>query len=262
MQTSRLTRILRLPPSHLAGAHRMRLPPDYLPTFLFLTLTSWIFFPFTAAAQNPYRVAGDHYRLILENQWVRATRVTYAPGETSPIHDHPRAGGVIYVYLTDAGVMRFRHFNGDTPSHVADRPPVSAGSVRLQSGGAEYHSVEYLGKTPSEYITLELRTSGKFAGQRLPPVSLDPGKSTAQVQFEDGQLRVVRVSCAAGAQCPDSSHPNDPAIVVVLTGPQRGDVKWSPERMEGPMQQIRFELKALPAGATAVPKQSPRKSPG
>ncbi len=112
-------------------AHRMRLPPDYLPTFLFLTLTSWIFFPFTAAAQNPYRVAGDHYRLILENQWVRATRVTYAPGETSPIHDHPRAGGVIYVYLTDAGVMRFRHFNGDTPSHVADRPPVSAGSVRL-----------------------------------------------------------------------------------------------------------------------------------
>jgi hypothetical protein len=46
-----------------------------------------------------------------------------------------------------------------------------------------------------------------------------------------------------------------------LTGPHKGDVKWSPERMEGPMQQIRFELKGLPAGAAETPEQSPQKSP-
>jgi len=35
-------------------------------------------------AQDPYRVAGDHYHLVFENPWVRATRVTYGPHETAP----------------------------------------------------------------------------------------------------------------------------------------------------------------------------------
>ncbi len=214
---------------------------------LFLALP-WLF-PLAAVAQNPYRVAGDHYRLILENRWVRATRVTYAPGETAPVHDHPKAAALIYIYLTDAGIMRFRHFQGDAPPHVIDRAPVKAGSIRISEGGREIHSVEYLGNLPSEYIILELRTSGEtIAGKRLPPMPLDPGQSAAKVQFENREVRVVRVSCAAGKGCPDSGHPNDPNVVVVLTGPHKGDVEWSPARMEGPMEQIRFELKDLPAG--------------
>jgi quercetin dioxygenase-like cupin family protein len=248
------------PPVHLIGTHRLRLSLRHLFAFIFFTLSSWILFSSTTAAQNPYRVAGDHYHLILENQWFRATRVTYAPGETSPVHDHPKAAALIYVYLTDAGIMRFRHFTDDSRSHVIDRPPVTAGSVRFTRGAAEMHSVEYLGKISSDYITLELRTAAPIGVERLPPVLLDPGQSTARVQFENGQLRVVRVSCAAGEGCPDSDHPNDPAIVVVLSGPQKGDVKWSPERMEGPMQQIRLELKALPADATAEAMQRPHKS--
>lgn len=235
----------------------MSLTPERFPAFLVLTLSSWILSPFTAAAQNPYRVASDHYHLLFENEWVRATRVTFAPGETAPVHDHPKAAALIYVYITDAGIMRFLHFRGDSPSHTANREPVKAGSVRLASGTEEIHSVEYLGNSPSEYITLELQASAPMNdNKRLPPVWLDPGRSQAEVQYENGQLRVVRVSCAAGKGCPVSNHPSDPAIVVVVTGPQRGDVKWSPERMEGPMQQIRFELKALPAGATADPKQT------
>ncbi|HEY4088197.1 MAG TPA: hypothetical protein VGM43_19820 [Bryobacteraceae bacterium] len=224
----------------------------YSSALRFLALSSWLFLPFTTRAQNPYRVAGDHYHLILENQWFRATRITYGPGETAPVHDHPRGGAIIYVYVTDAGIMRFRHTGG--LNYVANRAPVKAGSVRLTEGSAETHSVEYLGDVPSEYITLELRTTAHFATKRLPPVSLDPGKSTAQVQYENEQVRVVRVSCAPGGRCPDSDHANDPAIVVVLTGPQKGAVKWSPERMEGPMQQIRFELKTLPSGGAAAPK--------
>jgi quercetin dioxygenase-like cupin family protein len=221
----------------------------HLSAFIVLTLSAWFCFPFTTVAQNPYRVAGDHYHLLFENEWVRATRVTYAPGEKAPAHDHPKASALIYVYVTDAGIMHFQHFRGDSPSHVADRPPVKAGSLRLASGSEEVHSVEYLGNVPSEYITLELRTGAPFEYvKRLPPIWLDPGQSKAEVQYENAQLRVVRVSCVAGERCPDSIHPDDKAIVVVLTGPQKGDVKWSPERMEGPMQQIRFELKATGNG--------------
>jgi quercetin dioxygenase-like cupin family protein len=235
----------------------MRSSLKHFSVFLFLASCSYLFFPSAVTAQNPYRVAGNHYHLILENQWVRATLVTYAPGETAPLHDHPKGGAIIYVYLTDAGVMRFRHFEGDTVGHIADRPPVKAGSLRLANGTAETHTVEYLGNAPSKYIILELRTKGTFAYQRLPPVSLDPARSTTQVQFEDAQVRVVRVSCAMNEKCPASSHPNDPAVVTVLTGAQEGAVKWSPERLDGPMQQIRFELKSL-SGAPSVKQENIR----
>ena len=232
----------------------MKLLFSYSARLFSLLACCYLFFPVAVRGQNPYRVAANHYRLIMENQWIRATRVTYAPGESAPVHDHPKGGAIIYVYMTDAGVMRFRHVEDDLPAHIAERPPVKAGSLRLANGTAESHSVEYLGNTPSEYIIIELRTSEHFAYKRLPPVALDPAKSISQVQFEDEQIRVVRVSCAAGERCPESGHPHDPAVVTVLTGPERGAVKWAPERLAGPMQQIRFELKSLPGGNPATHK--------
>ena len=59
--------------------------------------------------------------------------------------------------------MRFRHFRGERFAYVTDRQPVKAGSVRIAQGGPETHAVEYLGKLPSEYITLELRASARVA---------------------------------------------------------------------------------------------------
>jgi hypothetical protein len=61
--------------------------------------------PFAASAQDPYRVAPDHYHLVFENQWVRATRVTYGPHETAPVHQHPPTPTTVYVYLTDGVAM-------------------------------------------------------------------------------------------------------------------------------------------------------------
>lgn len=202
-------------------------------------------------AQDPYLVAGDHYHLIFENRWVRASLVTYGPHETSPIHDHPETPTTVYIYVTDGGVMRFHHFTG---AHVAgmtiDRKPVRAGAIRFAKGAPETHTVEYLGDTPTEYVMLELRTEAldrPATDVRLPPVNLDPSKSAAQVQFENGQIRIVRAMCAAGERCLGSEHPSDPAVVVAMSGPHRGRVDWSPQRpAEGPMEQVRIELKTKP----------------
>src|SRR5690242_4917759 len=88
--------------------------------------------PCLMLAQDPYRVAGDHYQLLFENRWVRATRVTYAPHEKAPVHRHPPTPTTVYVYTTDGGVMRFQHKSGEKVAGVnIDRKPVKAGSIRF-----------------------------------------------------------------------------------------------------------------------------------
>ncbi len=110
-------------------------------------------------AQDPYRVAGDPYRLVCENRWVHATRVTYGPYETAPAHRHPPTPTTVYVYVTDGGTMRFHHITGEHVAGVsADRKPVQAGAIRFAHGAPETHSVEDLGGNPTEYARIELRT--------------------------------------------------------------------------------------------------------
>jgi hypothetical protein len=202
---------------------------------------------FCIEAQNPYQVAGDHYHLQFENAWARATRVTYGPHQQAPVHEHPPTPTTVYIYVTDGGIMRFRHITGE---HVAgftfDRQAVKAGAIRFAHGAPETHSVEYLGDEPTEYVRIELRTEPKdrpLRDVRLPPVTMDPAKSASQIQFENGQVRIVRILCAAGRKCPAVAVP---WIDVVLSGEKRGEVRWSPPEAEGPLELVRIELKTGP----------------
>jgi hypothetical protein len=200
-------------------------------------------------SQDPYRVAGDHYHLAFENDWARATRVTYAPHDTAPVHNHPPNPVTVYVYVTDGGSIEFNHVTGE---HVAGvtitRKPVKAGAIRVAHGAPETHAVKYLGDEPTEYARIELRTEPldrPVRDVRLPPYVFDRAQAVEQ-QFENGQLRIVRVRCEAGRLCPDSPHPGDPAAVVLLSGPRKGAILWSPERQTGPLELVRIELKTPP----------------
>lgn len=200
--------------------------------------------------QNPYSVARTHYQLIFENDWARAARVTYGPHEKAPVHDHPATPTTVYVYVTDGGVMRFHHVTGDRVAGVnIDRPPVKAGAIRFAHGAPETHWVEYLGDLPTEYVRIELRTEPlerPVRDVRLPPVALDPAKSAIQTQFENAQVRILRIMCPPGEPCPASPEPGAPAVVVTMAGPQRGHVEWSPPPARGPLELVRIELKTKP----------------
>jgi hypothetical protein len=210
---------------------------------LFIQLAAW--------AQDPYAVAPDHYHLLFENAWVRVTRVTYGSHESAPVHQHPQTPTTVYIYTTDGGVMRFHHITGEGTVGVSVyRRPVKAGAIRFARGISETHSVQYLGDFPTEYVRVELHTEALDAPTRdvrLPPAIFDESKAAVQLQFENRQLRILRVRCLSGQPCPDSGHPNDPAVVVHLSGIRRGEVEWSPPACEGALELIRIELKSGPA---------------
>ena len=119
------------------------------------------------------------------------------------------------------------------------RKPVQAGAIRFAHGAPETHSVEYLGDAPTEYARIELRTEPLDRPVR--DVRLPPGG-----EFENRQVRIVHVSCAAGKRCPESEHPADPAVVVAMSGPHKGEISWCPPTPQGPLDLVRIELKTKP----------------
>ena len=151
--------------------------------------------------QDPYLVAGDHYHLVFENAWARASRVTYGPHETASVHEHPPTPTTVYIYVTDGGEFRFKHMTGlPVAGFTVTRPAVKAGAIRFAHSAPETHSVEYLGDAPTEYVRIELRTQPldlPIRDIRIPPPVLDPNKSTILNEFENGQIRILRVVCAS-----------------------------------------------------------------
>lgn len=158
------------------------------------------------------------YRPEFENARVRVTRVRYAPREKIAAHDHP-ANPVVYVYLRDSGPVRFVHM-GEEPFTLT-RPAVKAGGFRLSGGAKETHSVESLTDLPTEYLRVEFKgltvNRAVFRG-RFPPEPRAARRRVAQkVRFEDAQVRITRVTCAARRTCAGLSAGTAASLLVALT---------------------------------------------
>jgi len=202
-------------------------------------------------AQDPFQAASAHYRRVFDNEYAQVARVSYGPHEKTAVHDHPSTPTVIFLYVTDGAALRFYHKTGEVMGLDFERPPVKAGGIRFAKGLPETHAVEYTGAVPMEYLRIALKTEPLDAPEkdvRLPRLALDPSKAAMECQFENGQIRILRVMCPAGEICPLSEHPSDPSIVVTMTGPNLGKAEWSPDaRAQGPLEQVRIELKTKPA---------------
>src|ERR1700722_4458804 len=133
----------------------------------------------------------DPVHLLFENAWVRASRVTYQPHETVPVHEHPATPTCVYIYVTDGGEFRFTHMTGfKTSGYVITRPAVKAGAIRFGHSAPETHSVEYLGDEPTEYVRIELRTEPldtPIRDVRIPPAAMDPSKPGVRKEFKTGE---------------------------------------------------------------------------
>ena len=170
-----------------------------------------------ALAQDPLTILPQAYKLQFENDWVKVTRVHYAPHEKLPPHQHTQTASA-YVYLNDGGPVVFKHL--DLPYGAVTRPATKAGSFRLYQGLKEIHEVENLSDLPSDFLRVEFKTQpvnektlrGRFYREASPP-----GENFQKVQFENEQIRITRLVCAQGKSLRLSRNPTEPILLVALT---------------------------------------------
>jgi quercetin dioxygenase-like cupin family protein len=97
-------------------------------------------------AQDAVKVAPKNYSVVFENDQVRVLRVVVAPGEKTPMHEHPAN---VVIPLTDAAV-RFTLPDGKT-----QEPKMPRGTPVWSPAGK--HAGENVGKTKVEAIIVELK---------------------------------------------------------------------------------------------------------
>ncbi|HWO01280.1 MAG TPA: hypothetical protein VNS63_18615 [Blastocatellia bacterium] len=169
------------------------------------------------AAQDPLKALPQAYKLQFENDWVKITRVHYAPHEKLPAHQHTQTASA-YVYFNDSGPVVFNHIGLDYGAIT--RPSTKAGSFRLYRGVKEIHEVENKSDLPSDFLRVEFKTEpvndktlhGRFFREEYPE-----GENFQKVQFENEQVRVTRLVCAVGKKLDLSTGPTEPALLIALT---------------------------------------------
>ena len=185
---------------------------------IFIQLLILALFACFTVAQDPVRIAPEAYQLAFENEFVKVQRVHYAPHTTIPEHDHT-ASASAYIYLNDAGPVIFKHVG--LSYGAVTRPAVKAGSFRLYKAVKETHTAENPNNTPSDFLRVEFKTEtgkepnslrGKFFRLDAPT-----GENFQQVQFENEQVRITRLICAAGKNCLEVANAKEPILFVVLS---------------------------------------------
>ncbi len=237
--------------------------------FCFLVLIS--LFTGSVVGQDPLKVVPEAYKLHFENDWVRVIRVHYEPNVKLPVHDHAQWAAA-YVYLNDSGEIVFKHIGPDG-SNPIKRPPTKTGAFRLYKAITEVHEVENLTDIPSDFLRVEFKTKvaeEKTLRGRYYREDYAAGENYSKVQFENKQVRITRLVCAAGASL-DLSTPVEPSLLVALTpnelqilGGKRltvrvnlnaGETKWFEARQKAEIKNtgnqaaefLRFDFKTRPS---------------
>ena len=158
--------------------------------------------------QDPLKTLPHNYWLEFEDSSVRVVHAHYGAGEHVPQHDHPKTP-TLYVYLSDAGPVRFVHTGEDNFSIV--RKPVQTGQMWLNAGRLETHRVESLSGTSSDFLRVEFKTLPLHIDSlhaRVAAAGEDFWKAAQpeKVEFEDAHLRIVRVGVQPGKSAVLESH--------------------------------------------------------
>jgi quercetin dioxygenase-like cupin family protein len=100
-----------------------------------------------AMAQDPTKVASEHYKVEFENAQVRVLRIHYGPHEKTAMHSHPNN---VVIFLTDA------HVKFTTPDGKSVESSGKAGATAWNP--AVTHVSENLSDQPIDGIIVELKS--------------------------------------------------------------------------------------------------------
>jgi quercetin dioxygenase-like cupin family protein len=151
--------------------------------------------PKLAQAQDPVKVAPDHYKVLLENDRVRVLEVTVKPGEKTAKHSHPV--NVIYSFndaktkFTVGGKSVVRELKADTALW----------------GAAETHTGENVGTTETHVLVFELKgNKGAKAAKGADPMKADPAHF--KVLLNNARVRLLEFRAKPGEKILMHSHPD------------------------------------------------------
>jgi hypothetical protein len=170
--------------------------------------------------QDPVQMLPKNYRVEFERSWVRVVHVHYAAKAILPQHDHPKTP-TLYVYLTDAGPVRFKHTGAN--AYVLDRPAVEQGGFRLNPGVLEEHAVENVSGTPTDFLRVEFKTipfKRTTLRGHFPPALSDfwNAEEPRKIVFEDQNIRITRLGYRRGANVTLPAATEKSAIDIAVRG--------------------------------------------
>lgn len=129
-----------------AGQHLPKNVGDQPLELILIELKDGATGPAIPDGQGATVVDPDHYAAEFENDLVRTLRITYGPGEESPMHYHPDS---VAVFLTDHLVQM------TAPDGTTSEAKAAAGDALF--GPAGQHSPKNAGDGPLELILVELK---------------------------------------------------------------------------------------------------------
>lgn len=185
---------------------------------------------FGQTVTDPVVTLPDSYKLQFENEWVKVTRVTYAPYAKLPEHAHT-TWPAAYVYLSDAGPVIFSHTDKDY--HDITRPAVKARSFRMNRAMQELHTVENTSELTSDFLRVEFKTDprdpqtmrGRFYSEPDPT-----GTRVERLQFDNEQVRVTRIILLPSQRVHVSTTATQPALFIAVTPATIVDLGLGQER--------------------------------
>lgn len=171
-------------------------------------------FALPVRVQDPTIAFPHNYRTVLDNPYVTVIRAHYGPHESVGVHDHS-SHPTVYVYLNDAGAVRFVH---EPENVILTRPPTHTGAFRVSPGRAERHSLVNLSDKPSDYLRVELKTVelGTFRQEFRGPAPSTPLQAGITLAFENSVVRIDRIICAPHTTCPLAKE-NAPSVLVAFS---------------------------------------------
>jgi|SRR5947209_11299563 len=159
---------------------------------------------------------------LLENDQVKVIRALEKPNVKGKFHAHAQNRVMIYL---QPGRQRFEYQDGRQPE-VFDW---NAGEVKW-SPASGMHSPEVISNDAFNIVEIELKKSGtgKAITSNLDPVKIDP--KHYKLEFENPQVRVLRVKIEAHGTAPMHEHSLN-RVTVFLTD-QEFRVKDSQGKIE------------------------------
>ena len=161
---------------------------------------------YAPAAGDPVSVSPEHFRLMIDNDYVRVLDVRHQPGESDKMHRHPTSA----YFVLSGDKMRFELERSQRDGDVR------AGSVTLQ-GPIAAHSVENIGESLLHFVMVE-RTASRVSrvdGED----AVDVSGSIYRVVDENDDFRVLDVTLEPGQKDEVHSHPES---VIYALGPASG----------------------------------------